>query len=154
MFALLSQIFLLFRCFHSLSGRSRGHASFIYMCSYSLSKADLDHSMNHIRHPTDFSAAHLHFGSESIVPTLLPFSSHIPRVFVCQILGKLLGLTHSTKRLWRKMCLSSFLPSLSTPSVLLLLSFCLCERDSDQPGLMTTGMQFAVLSSGNLRKSV
>lgn len=116
-------------CFHSLSGRSRGHASFIYMCSCSLSKADLDHSMNHIRHPTDFSAAYLHFGSESIVPTLLPFSSHIPWVFVCQILGKLLGLTHSTKRLWRitlaQMCLSSFLPSLSTPSVLspsLLLS--------------------------------
>lgn len=133
MFALLSQIFLLFkfpvRYFHSLSGSSRGHASFIYMCSYSLSKADLDHSMNHIRHPTDFSAAHLHFGSESIVPTLLPFSSHIPWVFVCQILGKLLGLTHSTKRLWRitlaQMCLSSFLPSLTTPSVLspsLLLS--------------------------------
>lgn len=28
-------------------------------------------------------------------------------------------------------------------------SFSLGERDSDQPGLMTTGMQFAVLSAGN-----
>lgn len=69
-----------------------------------------------IRRPTDFSTAHLHFGSESIVPMLFPLSSHIPRVFVCQILGKLLGLTHSTNRLWRntlaQMCLSSFLPSL------------------------------------------
>lgn len=128
--ASLSQIFLLLkvpvRYFHSLSGRSRGHASFIYMCPHSLSKADLSTSMNHIRHPTDFSTAHLHFGSESIVPMLFPLSSHIPRVFVCQILGKLLGLTHSTKRQWRntlaQMCLSSFLPSLYALPPSLLLS--------------------------------
>lgn len=85
------------------------------MCLFLLAKADLRKKQKY------FSAAHLHFGFESIVMLLLPLS-RFPESLCIRVLGILLGLAHGTKRLWRmtltQMCLSSFLPTLPTASLL------------------------------------
>lgn len=93
----------------------------------------------------------------------LVFSLHVSRVLVWQILGKTTwsDLLHVEAAAYishwdvSEQSLSSLSPSVSSPSLslFLFLSVSLSACDSDQPGLMTTGMQFAVFSTGSIRKA-
>lgn len=61
------------------------------MCFLLLSKADLRQKAKF------FSAAHLHFGSESIVMLLLPSLVTFPQPLCIRVLGELLGLAPQNK---------------------------------------------------------